>query len=91
MSPIRRRLIVRGRVHGVGFRWSCWDQAQRLSVAGWVKNRPDGTVEVIVEGDEGPVAELVAWCRQGPPHARVTGVEVHSEPVRGEPEFRISR
>ncbi len=91
MSAIRRRLIIRGRVHGVGFRWSCWEQAQRLSVTGSVKNRSDGTVEVIVEGDDGPVAELVAWCRQGPPHARITGVEVQSEPVRGESAFRIAR
>lgn len=90
MSTIRRHIVVRGRVQGVGFRWSCKDQADRLGVAGWVRNQPDGTVEVVAEGEDRFVDQMVGWCRQGPRHALVTDVEVSTEQPLGEPEFNIS-
>ena len=51
---------------------------------GWVRNRRDGDVEAMVEGDRSAVERMIAWCREGPPTARVTGVEVHWEPYAGE-------
>lgn len=90
MSTIRRHIVVRGRVQGVGFRWSCKDQADRLGVAGWVRNQPDGTVEVVAEGEDRFVDQLVGWCRQGPRHALVTDVEVSTEPPLGQPGFNIT-
>lgn len=90
VATTRRRLIVRGRVQGVGYRWSCREEALRLGLAGWVRNLPDGSVEVAVEGDEVAVDRLASWCRQGPSPARVTEVEAHDEVARGEQEFRIS-
>ena len=87
---IRRRLIIRGRVQGVFYRASTRDEARRLGLAGWVRNLPDGTVEAAVEGPSDVVERLVEWCRGGPPHARVDGVEVFEEEPEGEaPPFRV--
>ena len=61
-----------------------------LGIAGWVRNQPDGTVEVVAEGEDRCVNQLVGWCRQGPRHALVTDVEVSTEQPLGEPEFNIS-
>lgn len=72
----RVRAIVTGRVQGVSYRASTVDEAVRRGLAGWVRNRPDGSVELEAEGDPARVAELLAWCEQGPPAARVDGVEV---------------
>jgi acylphosphatase len=76
---IRRHLWVSGRVQGVWFRGSCTDQANALGVSGWARNLPDGRVEVVAEGDPEAVDKLVEWCRQGPPGAIVTGVDVQME------------
>ena len=73
---VARRLVISGRVQGVGFREATVDAARAAGVAGWVRNRADGTVEVLVQGSPDAVDRLVAWCRRGPPLARVTGVEV---------------
>jgi acylphosphatase len=73
---VARRLVISGRVQGVGFREATVDAAQAVGVAGWVRNRADGTVEVRVQGPSDAVDRLVAWCRRGPPLARVTGIEV---------------
>lgn len=82
--------MVHGRVQGVGFRWSTATEARRLGAAGWVANRPDGTVEVVVEGDEATVAALLDHLSRGPRAARVTRVEVHEEePVGDEPRFEV--
>lgn len=76
MKPrVARRLVISGRVQGVGFREATVDAARAAGVAGWVRNRTDGTVEVLVQGSSDAVDRLVAWCRRGPPLARVTGVE----------------
>jgi len=70
------RLVVHGRVQGVGFRYATADEAARLGLAGWVRNRRDGTVEAVVSGPEGAVQAMIAWAQRGPPAARVTAVEV---------------
>ena len=86
---VRRRVVVSGRVQGVFFRDACRRAARTERVTGWVTNRPDGQVEACFEGDEDAVARLVAWCRQGPAGAHVTGVEeVDEEPV-GDTGFLI--
>jgi len=76
---VRRRVIVHGRVHGVGFRVSVARAAELRGVAGWARNRPDGTVEVVLEGDEDGVESVVRFCREGPRGAAVTDVEIASE------------
>jgi acylphosphatase len=86
---VRRRLRVTGRVQGVWFRESCREVADRLGVAGSVRNRADGSVEVLVEGPSQEVAALVAWCREGPPAADVTEVEVAEERPEGLVGFRV--
>jgi len=85
----RQHMIVKGRVQGVGFRWSCRAQAVKLGLAGWVRNLPDGTVEVVVEGDDQTVQQLVAWCRNGPAHAQVSGIEIRPESPHGVSDFVI--
>jgi acylphosphatase len=85
----RRRVIVRGAVQGVFFRDSCRRAAHAASVNGWVRNCPDGSVEAVFEGDFESVRALCDWCREGPPQARVAGVEVVSEPGRGESGFEV--
>jgi acylphosphatase len=89
MHLIRRHLVVRGTVQGVGYRWSLSREARRLGVHGWVRNRPDGTVEAVAEGPDESVAGLVAWCRSGPGGAAVTAVEVTEETPEGLPGFEI--
>ena len=84
MSNVRVRLIIQGRVQGVWFRDSTCREALSLGVFGWVRNRRDGAVEVLVEGSEKNVKKLVSWCRQGPPSAKVTGVHERSEEWEGE-------
>ena len=84
MNNIRVRLIIEGRVQGVWFRDSTRRKARELGVYGWVKNRRDGSVEVLVEGPEMNVKELIAWCNHGPPHARVSRVNEVYEEWQGE-------
>ena len=71
---IARRVVVCGRVQGVGYRISMREAADDLRVTGWVRNRRDGTVEAVVQGDDDQVERMVAWCRRGPLGARVTTV-----------------
>jgi acylphosphatase len=89
MGAQRRHVIVTGHVHNVWFRDSCRAEAQARGVRGWVANRPDGSVEAVFEGPADAVEALVAWCRHGPPRARVDGVQVTPEPVRGEAGFAV--
>lgn len=70
------RLLIRGRVQGVGFRWAMVEQAVGLGVTGWVRNRRDGTVEATVAGSAEAVERIVSWSRRGPPPAVVAGVDV---------------
>ena len=72
----RAHLLIEGRVQGVGFRYSTSIEADALGLAGWVRNLPDGRVEVVAEGPQSAVERLVAWCRQGPRYAWVSHVDV---------------
>mgnify|MGYP001488325617 CR=1 FL=1 len=74
-----RRVQVEGRVQGVGFRETCVQQARALGAAGWVRNRLDGSVEVLVQGPLEAVERLLAWLHRGPPAARVDRVSVRVE------------
>jgi acylphosphatase len=69
-----RRLRVEGRVQGVGYREACVEQARSLGVAGWIRNRRDGSVEVLAQGTATAVARLQAWLNEGPALARVDRV-----------------
>lgn len=89
MVTIRRRVRVTGMVQGVFYRDSCRREANRLSVAGWVTNRDDGSVEAVFEGSRYAVEALIGWCGRGPVHARVDHVEVAEESPVGEVGFRI--
>ena len=89
MTDVRVRAVVRGRVQGVFYRDSCRAEAQRLGVRGWVRNRPDGTVEVVAEGPRDRVDQLLTWCRQGPPRATVTGIALTDEVPAAERSFRV--
>jgi acylphosphatase len=80
---IRRRLIVHGRVQGVGFRWAIARAAESRRVAGWVTNRADGTVEAVLEGEPDAVESIVASSREGPRGARVDRVDVTEEAPEG--------
>ena len=88
-SARRVRVVVRGRVQGVAFRASTADAARRAGLAGWVRNRPDGSVEAAFQGDPQAVDALLAYVRRGPPAARVTGVEVFDEPLASEARFEV--
>ncbi len=88
-APIRVHVLVEGRVQGVWFRDSAWQQATRLGVNGWVRNLPDGRVEATYEGPRDAVEELVAWTRRGPERATVTTVEVYDEEPKGERGFSV--
>jgi acylphosphatase len=80
----RARVRVSGRVQGVGFRYALSRRAASLGIAGWVRNRLDGTVEAVFEGDAGAVESLVSWCRQGPRGADVSSVELDWEQPVGD-------
>jgi len=71
---MRLHVVVRGRVQGVGFRWFVKELARRLDLAGWVKNRDDGGVEVVADGPEASLRSLRDDLQQGPPGAHVIGV-----------------
>jgi acylphosphatase len=69
-------IIVHGRVQGVWFRAGTKEQAEELGLLGWVKNRPEGTVEIHAEGEKPQLEEFIAWCRKGTPAADVTSLEI---------------
>ena len=76
MTDVTYRLEISGRVQGVYYRGSMVSQAQALGVKGWVRNRLDGSVEAMVQGDAVAVSRLIEWSRRGPSGALVTGVNV---------------
>ena len=71
-----KHVVVHGRVQGVSFRAAAADAATDLGVAGRVRNRDDGTVEMVLEGDDDAVGRMLDWARSGPPHADVTDLDV---------------
>ncbi len=88
---IRVRVVVHGLVQGVWFRESCRRVATEQGVAGWVRNRDDGTVEAVFEGDAQPVSVVVSWCRIGPTRAEVTRIDVIEEQPEGLAGFSVRR
>ena len=82
-------MVVHGHVQGVWFRETTRRIAERHGVAGWVENRPEGSVEAVFEGAEESVERLVDFCRLGPPGAQVERVDVVSEPPEGLAGFRV--
>lgn len=86
----RVHIVVAGRVQGVGFRYATLDAASRIGVRGWVRNTRDGQVEIVAEGTEKQVGELIEWCHRGPALARVSAVEWSEVSDRKELEdFRV--
>ena len=93
-SFLERRLsaVVHGRVQGVGYRATTIDEGRRLGLAGWVRNRLDGTVEVLAEGSEAKLNLLLAYLRRGPWGAHVTSVIVDWADAQGAPmPFQVKR
>ncbi len=80
---VARRLVISGRVQGVGFRWFTREAAQREGITGWVRNLPDGRVEAFVEGEADSVERMERVLRQGPGGARVKDVFVDNEEASG--------
>jgi len=85
----RVHVIVSGDVQGVGYRYTMRIVARDAGVAGWVRNRSDGTVEAEVEGAPAQVDEVLAWMAQGPPGARVDAARVTDAEPAGERDFRV--
>lgn len=83
---ITKRIEVYGRVQGVGFRWSSCREARQLGVNCWVRNRPDGSVEILAQGEDNAVKFLIEWASHGPADARVDRMEItdcHPEKLDG--------
>lgn len=86
--PTALRLKVEGVVQSVGYRNFAMTEARRLSLNGWVRNRFDGTVEILVSGPNAAVETFVGLCMRGPSSARVTNVDIHKAEPPAEPGFR---
>lgn len=89
METVTKSLSIRGRVQGVGFRYSMKSQAEKIGVTGWVKNRADGSVEALVQGSREQVKEIIDWAHQGPEGARVDHVDI-SEGVGEYEDFSVT-
>lgn len=84
MAKERMKLVVSGLVQGVFFRAYTIDMARKWDLAGWVRNRSDGAVEIVAEGERENLEELLKWAHHGPPSAHVKNVDVHFEIFTGE-------
>jgi len=89
MSATRKRVLVHGRVQGVFFRDTVRRKASARGVAGWMVNRPDGSVEAVFEGDPDAVAAMLAFCREGPRGAAVERLDVWDEEAEGLTGFEV--
>lgn len=86
----RAHIFVGGRVQGVGFRMYAVDQAEELNLTGWVRNLPDGRVEIVAEGEETDIVAFCEWCRSGPESAQVAGIKTaFSDPCGEFDSFNI--
>lgn len=91
-KQVRTHVIISGRVQGVCFRAETQKAAQNYGVTGWVRNRSDGTVEAVFEGEENKIVSLLEWCRKGPPRSCVEKTDIIWEDSTGEfSGFRITR
>jgi len=81
---VRAHVFIRGRVQGVFFRSETRREATRRDVTGWVRNLSDGRVEAVFEGEESSVTDLIEFCRKGPSHARIAGIDVDLQDYVGE-------
>jgi len=84
MAKSRVKIIVKGIVQGVNFRYYTQRQASKYNLTGWVKNLPDGSVAAVFEGEEDDVNAMLQWCRRGPSAAHVTELIEQPEEYRGE-------
>ncbi len=84
MGKSRAKLIIKGLVQGVNFRYHTQREAQKNNITGWVGNLPDGSVAALLEGEEEDVEAMIEWCRHGPPSAKVRELIVQPEEYRGE-------
>lgn len=75
-----KKLKIHGRVQGVFFRSQTRNKAEELGLKGWVRNEPDGTVTVLIQGEKDQVEKLINWCRQGPDSADVNNIEITTNP-----------
>ncbi len=83
--------IISGRVQGVCFRLETQRAAEKYGVSGWVRNRRDGTVEALFEGDKDQVSSILEWCKKGSPASQVKNVDMSGETYSGEfTDFRIT-
>jgi acylphosphatase len=89
MAARRVHLRIRGMVQGVSFRYWTRHQAQSLGLTGWVRNCPDGSVELVAEGEANAVDQLVRWAHRGPSMAHIEDVELREESPEGLSAFRI--
>ena len=83
-DKVRAHAIISGKVQGVFFRMETQKTAQKKGVSGWVRNKADGTVEAVFEGDKNSVNSTIDWCKQGPPGSRVDNANVEWENYSGE-------
>ncbi len=89
-DKVRVHVVIEGRVQGVFFRASTRDEARARGLAGWVRNRADGRVEAVFEGDKAVVENMLAWCRKGPPYAYVDQIDIDWQPYQGDlADFRV--
>ncbi len=89
LAKIAVRLKISGLVHGVFFRASMAEVSAANSVAGWVRNKADGSVEAFLEGEEAHVRRVLEWAKRGPPRARVDSIRVEKTRVQNVRGFRI--
>ena len=87
---IRKRVLAHGEVQGVGFRYHATAQARHLGLVGYCRNRPDGTVELEIEGREASVLRMLRWLETGPRYAVVAALEVTDITCTGESDFQIT-
>jgi len=85
------KVIIYGKVQGVGFRNFVFLHAKRLNVKGYVKNNPDGTVEAVFEGDDDNINKIIELCKKGPERARVDKIDIKDIEINNYQDFRIIR
>jgi acylphosphatase len=88
---VSRRFTVTGEVQGVGFRWAAQGEAERLGLVGRVRNRADGAVELVAQGEDGAMTEFAGWLERGPRWAQVSDVDVEPIDPIGATSFEITR